>query len=401
MVALHAPVGEAVRSLWSDLLAAPEPCLREAAWRNEAVVAQVRLALLALVCIVPIVQLSLEPEELETSFGLVIILTAMAVGVVLHAASRHGTARPALPLVSSLLDVTFVSFGLAFFLAVDRPLTVTNSFIVFPFYFLAIATSSLRYDPRICLLAGGVATAQYLLAVKLAVEMGAADPMRMGAQALIHGRFDPLGQAVRVFVLLAASFIAAVSVVRARELLARTARDPLTNLLNRGAFVELARIELARCRRQGAGLALALLDLDFFKHVNDTHGHQVGDRVLEWFGKHLRDCFRESDAVARLGGDEFAVLLVGTSRGRSAARLQELRSSLESRAIPNTPYVSITVSAGLAFHPDDGESVEALLEVADTRLYEAKESGRNRVVLASGPRTAVLYIEAPSPGQAS
>lgn len=387
--------------MWSDFFSAPEPCLREAAWRNEVVVAQVRLAILALLCIVPIVQLATEPGELETAFGLAIVLVALAFGVAVHVLARHGKARSQLPLVSSLLDVTMVSLGLGFFLAIDRPLTATNSFIVFPFYFLAIATSSLRYDPRICLLAGVVASAEYVLILKLALMMGVADPARMGEQAITHGRFDLLGQLVRVFLMLAAALIAAVSVVRARDLLARSARDPLTALLNRAAFAEMARVELARSRRHGGALALALLDLDFFKRINDMHGHQVGDRVLAWFGRLLRDGFRESDAVARLGGDEFAVLLSGPSLGRSAARLEELRSSLESRAIPDTPYVSVTVSAGIASYPDDGESIEALLEVADDRLYEAKDSGRNRIVLATGPRTAVIVVDQESGSRAS
>lgn len=387
--------------MWSDFFSAPEPCLREAAWRNEVVVAQVRLAILALLCIVPIVQLATEPGELETAFGLAIVLVALAFGVAVHVLARHGKARSQLPVVSSLLDVTMVSLGLGFFLAIDRPLTATNSFIVFPFYFLAIATSSLRYDPRICLLAGVVASAEYVLILKLALMMGVADPARMGEQAITHGRFDLLGQLVRVFLMLAAALIAAVSVVRARDLLARSARDPLTALLNRAAFAEMARVELARSRRHGGALALALLDLDFFKRINDMHGHQVGDRVLAWFGRLLRDGFRESDAVARLGGDEFAVLLSGPSLGRSAARLEELRSSLESRAIPDTPFVSVTVSAGIASYPDDGESIEALLEVADDRLYEAKDSGRNRIVLATGPRTAVIVVDQESGSRAS
>lgn len=401
MVALQVLVGEAGRPLWRTVFSAPEACLREAAWRNEVVVARVRLAILALVCAVPIVQLATEPDLLETSFGLAIVLAAVATGVVVHVVARHGKARALLPLVSSLLDVTMVSLGLGFFLAIDRPLTATNSFIVFPFYFLAIATTSLRYDPRICLLAGAAAAAEYGLIVWLALATGVADPVRMGEQALTHGRFDLLGQLVRVVVLLAAALIAAVSVVRSRELLARTARDPLTGLLNRAAFAEIAGVELARARRQGGALALALIDLDFFKRINDSHGHQVGDRVLAWFGSLLSEQFRESDAAARLGGDEFAILLPGLSLGRSAARLEELRRSLESRAIPDTPYVSITASAGLASHPHDGDSVEALLEAADNRLYEAKDSGRNRVVVVSGPRTAVIRVGEPVAGEAS
>lgn len=393
MVALQAPVGKAVRSIVTDLLSAPEPCLREAAWRNEVVVAQIRLVVLALMCVVPIIEILGAPGTVDSWFGLVLALAALGLGVVVHVAARHGSVRSRLGLYSSMLDVTMVSLGLAFFLLVERPLTATNSFIIFPVYLLAIAATSLRYDPRICLIAGVVAMAEYALILRIALGQGVADPVLMAQQMLIHGEFNFGSQLNRILLVLAASFVAAVSVARARDLLSRSARDPLTCLLNRAAFSEMAAAELARSRRFGGGLALVLLDLDLFKRINDLHGHQVGDSVLSWFGQTLRDSFRESDALARLGGDEFALLLAGPSLGRTAARIEEFRQAIEAEAIPDTPGARITFSAGVASIPDDGETIEALLEVADDRLYEAKGSGRNRIVLASGPRTAVLMVD--------
>jgi diguanylate cyclase (GGDEF)-like protein len=377
----------------TDLFSAPEPCLREAAWRNEVVVAQIRLVVLALMCLAPIVEIVGAPGTVDSWFGLAFVLAALGFGVVVHVAARRGSARSHLGLFSSLLDVTMVSLGLAFFLIIDRPLTATNSFIIFPVYLLAIAATSLRYDPRICLIAGVVAMAEYAVILKVAIGQDVADPVIMAQQMLVHGEFNLGSQLNRILLVLAASFVAAVSVARARDLLSRSARDPLTGLLNRTAFSEMATVEMARSRRHGGGLALVLLDLDLFKCVNDLHGHQVGDQVLRWFGRELRDSFRESDALARLGGDEFALLLAGPSLGRTAARMEELRRAVEAATTPDTPGARVTFSAGLASYPDDGETIEALLEVADNRLYEAKESGRTRIVLASGPRTAVILVD--------
>jgi diguanylate cyclase (GGDEF)-like protein len=393
VVALQAPIGQALRAIAHLFWRTPEPCLREAGWRSEAAVAQVRLALLAVLCVVPMAQLVTSPASVETWFGLILTLVALTLGVVLHVAARHGSSRSQLGLISSLLDVTLVSCGLAFFMLIDRPLTATNSFIIFPFYFLAIASTSLRFDPRLCLLAGIAAIVEYTGIVGWAVARGVADSSLMAEQIARHGSFDVYGQLGRLLLLGAAAFIAAASVVRSRELLSRSLRDPLTGLLNRAAFFELARVELARTRRQGVGLVMALLDLDFFKRVNDMHGHKVGDIALEWFGGLLLERFRESDAVGRLGGDEFAILLCGPTRGRAGARLEELRHELESASVPGTPGVRLSVSGGVALCPDDGDSVEALIELADDRLYQAKGSGRNRIVLASGPTTAVIRVD--------
>lgn len=389
---MQAPIGQALCAIVKMFWLAPEPCLREAGWRSEVAVAQVRLALLAVLCVVPMGQLVADPGSIETWFGLILTLVAMAMGVGLHVAARHGSSRSRLGLISSLLDVTLVSCGLAFFILIDRPLTATNSYIIFLFYFLAIASTSLRFDPRLCLLAGIVAVAEYSAIVGWALARGAADPLRMGEQVVYQGTFNVFVQLCRLLVLATAAFIAAASVVRSRELLSRSLRDPLTCLLNRAAFFELAHVELARARRQGLGLVMVLLDLDFFKRINDMHGHKVGDLALEWFGNLLRERFRESDAVGRLGGDEFAILLCGPTRGRAGARLEELRHELEGATVPGTPGVRLSVSGGVAICPDDGDSVEALIELADDRLYQAKGSGRNRIVLASGPTTAVIHV---------
>ncbi|HEX7149881.1 MAG TPA: diguanylate cyclase [Thermoanaerobaculia bacterium] len=160
---------------------------------------------------------------------------------------------------------------------------------------------------------------------------------------------------------------------RARVVQALIDQDGLTGALTHSAFH--ARLEHAVAR--AAEPVLALLDLDHFKQVNDTHGHRAGDRVLSAFGRFLRQNVRYTDAVGRVGGEEFGVLLEGTNAA-DAARLME-RLLAEFSAIQHLDRFAVTFSAGIAALPESRE-VEAWIEAADRRLYQAKREGRARVV---------------------
>ena len=156
--------------------------------------------------------------------------------------------------------------------------------------------------------------------------------------------------------------------------------DGLTGLANRRMFNDEARRMLAQARRQGDGLALLLIDLDHFKQINDTLGHQTGDAVLAAIGRRIDAAVRETDRVARLGGDEFAVLLPGTTDSaavrqvcdRIFARTVEPPSHEET--VPLLPGISI----GAACYPRDADDVDALYKAADIALYDAKHAGRGR-----------------------
>ena len=154
--------------------------------------------------------------------------------------------------------------------------------------------------------------------------------------------------------------------------------DALTGLPNRLLFAELAGNRLAEARRRGDSLALLAIDLDGFKAVNDVHGHPAGDAVLEAAALRISGALRESDVVARMGGDEFVVLL--SEAGLDDARLvgDKLVEAL------STPYPDVgppvTASVGIAVHPRDGVTVDELCKRADEALYEAKRSGKRRLV---------------------
>jgi diguanylate cyclase (GGDEF)-like protein/PAS domain S-box-containing protein len=162
-------------------------------------------------------------------------------------------------------------------------------------------------------------------------------------------------------------------------------RDPLTGVLNRRYLTETLTRETARARRDGRAYAVVLLDLDHFKRVNDTYGHEAGDRVLVALADLLRAHTREGDVVCRYGGEEFVVLMPGSSAVAAARRAQVWRTTLEAQPFGfKADQVTVTLSAGVACFPDDGGDGEAILRAADQALYQAKGGGRNRVMVFTG-----------------
>jgi len=166
---------------------------------------------------------------------------------------------------------------------------------------------------------------------------------------------------------------------RSNAILAQLAHfDPLTGLSNRAHWMQQADAALDAARRDGGALAVMFLDLDRFKHINDSLGHDQGDQLLRVVAQRLRDCLRARDVLARLGGDEFVVLLPRLrDRDGAVAAAQKIVHSLSLPIALEPHEVTVSASLGLAYFPGDGESVEALLRHADTAMYAAKDAGRN------------------------
>jgi diguanylate cyclase (GGDEF)-like protein len=159
------------------------------------------------------------------------------------------------------------------------------------------------------------------------------------------------------------------------ERLAR--HDRLTGLSNRHEFDEVLPKEFSRSQRSNTPLGLVLVDIDHFKSVNDTHGHQVGDEVLRQVGVILGGLVRHEDVAARFGGEEFVVLLPGIDPDGAFTLAERLRSEVSA----GVQAVPITLSAGVACYPDHAMSIDELIGQADAALYQAKRSGRDRSVL--------------------
>jgi diguanylate cyclase (GGDEF)-like protein/PAS domain S-box-containing protein len=154
--------------------------------------------------------------------------------------------------------------------------------------------------------------------------------------------------------------------------------DTLTDLPNRALLNDRLGQAIAVAQRHHTSLAVLYLDLDRFKHINDSMGHLVGDRLLQSVALRLTTCVRASDTVSRLGGDEFVILLSEVAHEQDAAVLAEkLLQSIRMPCVMEDQELHITASIGIVVHPGDGTSVEALLQNADSAMYEAKSRGRD------------------------
>jgi diguanylate cyclase (GGDEF)-like protein len=189
-----------------------------------------------------------------------------------------------------------------------------------------------------------------------------------------------------LFAYLAGQAAVSIENVDLHELVQRQAvTDELTGLSNHRRFQEVIVQEVGRAKRFGQDLGLVMLDIDHFKAVNDTYGHQQGDVVLREVARVLRDSSREIDEPARYGGEELAVALPQTDLEGAYLFAERVRTALEALRIPRLDgmgHLRVTASFGAAAVPGNGEDKASLIAAADAALYRAKRAGRNRTVRA-------------------
>ena len=232
------------------------------------------------------------------------------------------------------------------------------------------------------------------------VVLSGSDDKALALQAVQKGAQDYLvkGQGQRGGELLARAIRYAIERKRAEERLIYLAQyDHLTGLVNRTLFRDRLTQALARSKRKKQPVGLMLLDLDVFKAVNDTLGHDIGDQLLKAVAERLKSCVREVDTVARMGGDEFTVLLEGASGEQDIARVAErILEAIAQPLVLDGHAVSVTASIGITVYPFDDHGIDDLLKHADTAMYRAKGHGGNhyRFALESHVTTSQ---ERPSP----
>jgi diguanylate cyclase (GGDEF)-like protein len=163
-----------------------------------------------------------------------------------------------------------------------------------------------------------------------------------------------------------------------KELYEKSITDPLTQLYNRGFFNEMLQKKLLESKRYKFPLSLALIDIDFFKKINDNYGHLTGDCVLKELALLLKKHFRGSDIIARYGGEEFAVIMPFTDLESACKKMDEFRKVVENFRFCDSE-LKVTISVGVKEY-NKKDSLEEFIKKADDNLYEAKRSGRNKVV---------------------
>jgi diguanylate cyclase (GGDEF)-like protein len=179
---------------------------------------------------------------------------------------------------------------------------------------------------------------------------------------------------------------------RAHDLQTLAAIDPLTGLYNRRQFENLARTELTRCQRYMRPCSFLVIDIDHFKRVNDTFGHEIGDWVLKMVATTLASARRDADVVARFGGEEFVIMLPETTLVAATTVAERIRSMVFANALAiGESKLSLTISVGVGEATASSPSIEAVLRYADRALYEAKQTGRNRVCVAKRPLESVAH----------
>ncbi len=185
---------------------------------------------------------------------------------------------------------------------------------------------------------------------------------------------------ILLFVAAAFGCVWMISIRQTISLEQQARTDPLTGTMNRLALDESAARELARATRSRQPLALIIFDMDFFKQLNDQHGHQAGDDALRKVTLASRQQLRASDLLARYGGEEFLVLMPETDKTSAIDTAGRLRQRIESLGLSCGKGRTLTASFGVAAYPADGDSFECLVTSADAALYAAKQAGRNCVM---------------------
>lgn len=328
-----------------------------------------------------------EPRSIATAARSATALTLLAAAVVLvFAVTGDHTLRP---LPSFVVVLTLV--GCAALLNLRRPPARSPMWVGVPLVGVALvvgldmATEDASAGAQVFLCFPVLFAASQLRSL----AAGAVNAAAIAGSAFIAFSLLPFDKAVSDVVFVGVTlFTMTVLLVHAadrqealiEQLHALATVDPLTGLVTRRVLDEVARSTLAR-REESPGTGLIVLDIDRFKVINDTYGHPVGDDVLRHIADIMRERLRPTSVVCRIGGDEMAVLLPDCTARAAHHRAQDLLDAIRGQALnlEDGTELFVSVSAGVAHAPDDGNDLRSLYSVADARLYEAKRGGRARV----------------------
>lgn len=372
--------GLGLREFWQQLRAPPDALMLEFGAGGELLVAKLRAGLSLALLLLPLVNIVtgefMPTEGIAGMFG---VILAVAASQILLLLARQQRRFRWLPWLTTSYDVSLTTLVLAL-LAPSSLAASLNSMVVWAFYLVAVCMTALRNDGRLTLYTGLFAMLQYA-ALAAAVFALAQSPEQLASADYGTARLSNVLQ--RLLLIAIVTAITATVVYRMQRLVELSGTDGLTGLPNRTLLVHRFPGLQDDAREHGGSLALGLINLDYFRRINDEVGHAIGDRALRHAVGVLREGLEEGDLLVRLGGEEF-VLLMPLPTGRAWERLEALRRSLATRpfiASADADPLRITFSAGLASWPQDGADLSQMMRRADLRLSRAKQEGRNRVVV--------------------
>jgi len=368
-----------LREFWRRLRAPPDALMLEVGAGGELLVAKLRAVLAFVLLLLPLA--SIAADEYTPTEGLAgiigVILTVLAAQLILMLARQKRRFRW-LPWLSTSYDITLTSLVLGM-LAFGSFAGALNSMVVWAFYLIAIGMTALRNDGRLTLYAGALAMFQYgALAVLLFSLATTPDQLASADYGTAH-----VSNVLQRLLLIAVTTVMMAAVVyRMQRLVELSGTDGLTGLPNRTLLTYRFPALADAAGEAGMSLSVALIDLDYFRRINDELGHTAGDSALRHVVDVLRSGLEEKDWLVRLGGEEFALVL-RQPVGRAWERLETLRRSVAASPFVHEPGeapIRMTFSGGISSWPQDGTELAQLLRRADLRLRQAKMTGRNRVV---------------------
>jgi two-component system cell cycle response regulator len=369
----------------------PEQVLLDAGKDGELVIAKIRVTVTGVLLLVPIagdLEAARAGRELHW-IGLIVTFAAFVLSCGILAMVSRDRRQRWLPMATSLFDVSFITLTQLLYAYLVNPMVLLNNRLTFDTYFVALIGTCLRFDRRIALVAGLATIAQFLGSVFLVTH--SFDVAAIGDVAG-YGRFQWSDQFSRVVLLAAVTGINVFIVSGLQQQRRLSNADALTGAFNRRFLEHYLRHELARAMRHKTSLAVAMVDVDHFKQLNDDFGHAAGDRVLRHIAQALETSVRRTDLIARYGGEEFVVVLPESNAEQAMMRMERIRELVANSALPlekakarsSTANMKVTISVGIASWPQDGQASTELISSADRRMYDAKKRGRNLVV---GPST--------------
>ncbi len=362
--------------LYRSVREAPDDILLELGADGEVLLARFRLVLSTLLIALPLINFYTGGGSYESMIGVTGVGLAMLLSQVWLTLARRRRRYRWLPYLSASFDVSVVSMVLML-LALRLPAAGLNSVVVWCFYPLVVMATALRNDVRVTLLAGALAMLQFG-ALSAWFIMTATEPM----VSADYGTVQVSTQLQRIFLLFASTLVTMLIVFRMQHLVQMSGTDGLTGLPNRSFLNHRVPQIISDARAKGDTLCIALLDLDYFKQINDELGHQTGDRALKHIVETLRLELRRDELLLRVGGEEF-VLVLRQPLGAGWERVDQLRRKVAAACFEpgdGTEPRQLTFSAGMSCCPGDAVDVSGLMRNADLRLRIAKRSGRNRVV---------------------